>query len=578
MAERALATAFVNIVPGTQAVEQYLKGGLAGQAAGAGANAGASFGGKFKQGFSSLTRGLLAPMAASFGAVGFTQLLSGAVSEASNLNEQGAAVGQIFGKGAGSIQKFAEGAASSLGQSTSQILEASKSFGIFGKAAGLTGKNNAEFSSSLVSLATDLASFNNTSVDDAMMALRSGLAGETEPLRRFGILLNDSALRTQALKMGLIKNTKEALTPQNKVLATNALLFEQTKTQQGDFARTSGGLANQQRILTAEWTNAQAVLGSALIPGMTTLVGYLNASVIPAIKQFFTDFKDGKTPLNQIIDGVKNFVGYVAANWTWISTFGAAVLGVVVAVKGLSTAYAIYNGVLKAVAFAQAVMAARTALQNGATIAGTVAQWGFNAALLANPITWVVVGVTALIAALVWFFTQTKIGQKAWSSFTSFLGSSVKNIGKWFGDVFHGIGSAVKTVFSGIGGVVKGYFNAWIGLINHIINALNSLSIDIPDWVPVFGGQHWGVNIPTIPALADGGFVTKPTTALIGEAGPEVVTPLKDFKDMMGIGGSADRPIYADGVGLLGWIREEASGQAQLVFNQNLSKASRGAR
>jgi hypothetical protein len=116
--------------------------------------------------------------------------------------------------------------------------------------------------------------------------------------------------------------------------------------------------------------------------------------------------------------------------------------------------------------------------------------------------------------------------------------------------------------------------------INAIIGALNTIQMDIPDWVPMFGGQTWGINIPKVPMLAEGGFVDRPTTAIIGEAGPEVVTPLRDFERMMGLTstGNSDRPIYADGIGLLGWIREEAKGQATLVFNDELGKVTRGAR
>jgi hypothetical protein len=79
-----------------------------------------------------------------------------------------------------------------------------------------------------------------------------------------------------------------------------------------------------------------------------------------------------------------------------------------------------------------------------------------------------------------------------------------------------------------------------------MIDALNKLKFDVPDWVPVIGGGKFGFNLQKIakiaigrlPALAEGGFVNKPTTALIGEAGPEVVIPLNKFEEMMGLDGS----------------------------------------
>jgi hypothetical protein len=579
MAERALATAYVNIVPGTQAVEQYLKNGLSTQAAGAGEKAGTQFGGKFKSGFASLTRGIVAPLVASFGAAGIGQILSGAVTEASNLNEQGAAVAQVFGKGSGSIQKFAEGAASSLGQSTTQILEASKSFGILGKAAGLAGTDNANFSKQMVTLATDLASFNNTSVDEAIMALGAGLRGEAEPLRRFGVLLDDATLKAQAMQMGIYSG-KGPLDQQAKVLAANAAILAQTSTQQGDFARTSDGLANQQRILNAEWTNAQAVLGQALIPGVTTLVSTLNDSVIPVVKQFFQDFKDGKTPLNDIITGIQALGGWVIQNQGWLKGLGVILLSVWGAIKLVNAGFLIAAAIQKGYAAAVAIVNGIVALWKIATGQATVSQLGLNAAMLANPIGIVVALVAALVAGLVWFFTQTKTGQKIWSMFTKFLGDSMKKVGEFFGNVWNGIQQAFTGVFDFIAKAFKGYVNTWIGLINFIIGGLNTIQMDIPDWVPLFGGQTWGINIPKVPYMAKGGFVTGPTTAVIGEAGPEVVTPLKDFERMMGIdgGNASDRPIYADGIGLLGWLRQEARGQATLVFNTEIDSITRGAR
>lgn len=578
MAARALATAYVNIVPGTQQVEQYLRTGLGGQVGDAGVRAGAQFGTGFKSRFGSMARSIAAPLIASLSVAGATQFFTQAVQGASDLNEQASAVGQVFGSGASAIQKFADGAATSLGQSKVQILEASKSFGIFGKAAGLTGSANAEFSTSLVTLATDLASFNNTSVDEALIALQAGLRGESEPLRRFGVLLDDQTLRAKALEMGLISSTKNALTPQQKVLASNAVIFAQTAAQQGDFARTSGGLANQQRILTAEWTNAQATLGQSLIPTMTQLVTWLNTSVIPAIQQFFVDFQNGQTPLNAIINGVQAFIGFIQQNWSWVSTLAVAIGSVWAAFTLMNVAAGIYNGIMTAMATIQGIQAAATMVQEGATFSATAAQWGFNAALLANPLTWIVIAILAVIAALVWFFTQTDVGKKIWQGFVDFL------VGAW-----NWVVDGFKAAFEWIGSMFKGYVNFWLtiieGFINFFIDGINGL-LGMVNAGLGFLGNAIGLDLKIgmiphvkLPRLAKGGFVNSPTIAQIGEAGPEVVTPLKEFERMMGMDkGGKDRPIMADGIGLIGWMREEAKGQATIVFNKEIGKTSRGVR
>jgi len=145
--------------------------------------------------------------------------------------------------------------------------------------------------------------------------------------------------------------------------------------------------------------------------------------------------------------------------------------------------------------------------QSVATGLATAAQWAWNAALDANPIALVVIAIAGLVAALVWFFTQTKLGQQIWSGFVGFLQDSMKNLGSFFATVWNGIATAFGAVFKGIGDAFKGYVNIWIGLINAIIGALDSIKIDIPKWVPIVGGQTFGVNIPKIPQLAEGGIV-----------------------------------------------------------------------
>lgn len=80
------------------------------------------------------------------------------------------------------------------------------------------------------------------------------------------------------------------------------------------------------------------------------------------------------------------------------------------------------------------------------------------------------------------------------------------------------------TIWGGIVGLVKGPINAVIGIINSAIGAINSISVTIPDWVPLVGGQTLGFNIPQIPMLATGGTITEPMLAVVGDA-PETIVP-----------------------------------------------------
>jgi hypothetical protein len=245
--------------------------------------AGKAAGGRFKSKFGSLAKDAFAPVAGFVAGAAIVSVFKDAISGASDLAESGSKISVIFGDASDQVKDFASQGAKALGQTRLEVLNAAGTFGTFGKAAGLSGDELSDFSTKLVGLSTDMASFFNADVSTAIEAIGSGLRGEAEPLRQFGVLLDDATLRQEALKLGLIKTTKDALTPQQKVLASYQVILEQTKDAQGDFARTSGGLANQQRILNAQWSEMKTELGSKLLPVVTKVVTAFNDGVLPAI-------------------------------------------------------------------------------------------------------------------------------------------------------------------------------------------------------------------------------------------------------------------------------------------------------
>lgn len=196
-----------------------------------------------------------------------------AVAVASDISESQSKVQVVFGKSAIEVDKFAATSAKSMGISKAAYLEAAGTLGNLFVSLKLPQGEAAKMSTRMIALASDMASFNNATPEEALEALRSGLVGEAEPLRRFGVNLSDATLRQKALELGLIKTTKDALDPAVKAQATYALVLEQTKTAQGDFARTSTGLANSQRILKAEFSDMQGELGEKLLPAAVKVTG-----------------------------------------------------------------------------------------------------------------------------------------------------------------------------------------------------------------------------------------------------------------------------------------------------------------
>jgi hypothetical protein len=131
-------------------------------------------------------------------------------------------------------------------------------------------------------------------------------------LRRYGVLLDDASLRQAALSLGIIRTTKEALTPQQKVLAAQELIYQQTSAAQGDFQRTSDGLANSQRILNAQLSNIRTEIGTALLPIVLKLTQIFSNNVLPVIQSVADAFSKRAGGLGEgvfeFIDGVKLFL------------------------------------------------------------------------------------------------------------------------------------------------------------------------------------------------------------------------------------------------------------------------------
>ena len=222
-----------------------------------------------------------------------------------------------------------------------------------------------------------------------------------------------------------------------------------------------------------------------------------------------------------------------------------------------------------------------------ATKAATVATKGMSAAVkfLTSPMGITLGIITAVAAALVllyknwdsvkaWLVNFGNTVNQIWTNFSNAVGNAIAAIGQHFPllgaylqgwwesiqaavenvkAIFQNIIDFISNVFSGnwsaawqnivnifgnlfgmIVNLAKAPINGVISAINWVLEKINSISVTIPDWVPLVGGQTLGFNIPTIPQLAEGGVATSPTLAEIGEGGePEAVMPLSKLADLL---------------------------------------------
>jgi hypothetical protein len=296
------------------------------------------------------------------------------VQAAANLGEQISKTGVVFGQSAKAIHKWATTTAGSIGISNRAALEAAGNFGNMLVPMGIARNEAASMSKRMVQLAADMASFNNASPEETLDALRAGLAGETEPLRRFGVFLNADRIAAEALSSGLATMTKDTtkikvanlavskavvaytkslkkhgaasketqedlialevaqdkltkamagsapkLTALQKAQATYNILLKDTADTQGDYERTSSGLPNLMRSIRASVEDLSAAFGEGLLPVVQKVAKDLQERLAdPAFRERIREL--GKEIGEKLLAAVEAIGTWFRDHWDEIKT------------------------------------------------------------------------------------------------------------------------------------------------------------------------------------------------------------------------------------------------------------------
>lgn len=206
----------------------------------------------------------------------FVDFAKSGVETASDLEEVQNVVDTTFGEdGAKSVDAFAKKAASAFGMSELSAKQFTGTMGAMLKSMGLSEDAVLDMSTDIAGLAGDMASFYNLDPEEAFAKLRSGISGETEPLKQLGINMSVANLEAYALSQGIETAYKEMTQAEQATLRYNYLM-QATADAQGDFAKTSDSYANQQRIMQLNIENLGASIGTKLIPYLTDFTTALN--------------------------------------------------------------------------------------------------------------------------------------------------------------------------------------------------------------------------------------------------------------------------------------------------------------
>ena len=212
-----------------------------------------------------LLSGKLALIAGAGGVAGVGMLFGKTILAASDLNETVNKVRTTFNKATAAVTAGADEMARRFGVPQKEFLDAASAIGLIGKGAKLTDAAAAKLGVDLAKVGADASSFYNVPLDVALEKIRAGLVGESEPLRAFGVMLNEDAVKAEALRLKLVGSAKE-MTEGTKVQARASLILTGLATATGDLERTQDGLANKLREIRGRFENLAASIGQYFLP------------------------------------------------------------------------------------------------------------------------------------------------------------------------------------------------------------------------------------------------------------------------------------------------------------------------
>jgi len=494
-----------------------------------------------------MTRGL------SMVTSGIRTVGSQGINLASDLTEVKNVVDTTFGaEGSKQINEWSGKALKAFGLSELQAKKFTGTMGAMLKSSGISSQYLVKMSEGVTGLAGDFASYYNLDHEEAFNKIRAGISGETEPLKELGINMSVANLEAFAMSKG-IKTSYDKMDQASQTLLRYNYLMEQSKDSQNDFSKTlDTSYANQKRLFSTNlkqkmeglWQKSLPMLtegmkslnkvvdgidvddlGNKISNGLGTafnLVGHYGPLVIDTIKKI-------PPVIEQVYEKGKMVIGFLVNNWPVI---GPVLAGVTTSVGLFATKFLLIPKVLSTIP--KAITGIKTAITAVKTTMSTISLVG---SLITSPFGLAVLAIGALVGAGIWLYHNWD-----WVS-AGIVGIWQNNvmpffngIGAWFSGVWDGVVGGFKWAWNGVStwftglwdgitGVFKGFINNYLNGFNFVIGALNKVQVDMPDWVPLVGGKHFGINIPLIPTFAEGGFTNQPS--IFGEAGPEAAIPLK---------------------------------------------------
>lgn len=516
-----------------------------------------------------MTLGLTLPIVAG---AGF------AIKAASDLNETLNKVDVAFGDSSAAVKKWSETSIKSMGLAKQSALDAAALFGDMGTSMGLSRGEAAKMSMGMVQLGGDLASFKNIPFEQAQTALAGIFTGETESLKRLGIVMTETNLEQFAMTQGITKSMQE-MSQAEKVNLRYAYVMDVTKNAQGDFTRTADGTANQMRMTQERFKQLSAEIGAKLLPLANRLLAWAN-------KMFdkFQKLNPEQQKWIMIILGVVAAIGpLLLVLGTMVKGVGALVMGFKLLFGGIQMIVQVFN-VLRVVMLANPILLVIAAIAAGAYLIyrnwDTLKQffvslwWGIQEvfqgfinwlqqnwplvfALILGPIGLVALAVVKNWDTIFAFFRQlpgmivsffAAAGSWLWQKGADIVNGFVNGLKAMGGAIWGGLSSTFAAIGNFFGGawnwlygagraVVQGFIDGIKNMIGAISSAAGNIADAVKNKVKGVLGIHspskvfkdFGMNVTQgfVDGLDKGGnMVTRAVDSMAGIAVNPTITPL----------------------------------------------------
>jgi hypothetical protein len=439
---------------------------------------------------------LALPAAIALGAV--TGFAKSAVGAASDVEQSMGGLEAVFGKNSDQAKQLAKDSAKATGLATNEYATMAAQIGAQLKGMGTATDDLVPSTDKLIALGADLAATYGGTTADAVSAVSSLLRGERDPIERYGVSLKQSTVNAALAAKGLDGLTGAAAT-QAQSQVTLELLTKSTADAQGQFAAQTGTAAEQQQIANAEYKNAQAALGVALLP------------VVTKASQAF------------------------AALSAWVAKNSKAVTIAVGVIAVLAGGILVLNGVLKAVAIA--------------TKAWAIAQRLLNLALVANPIGLVIAAIALLVVGVI--VAYKKVGwfrDAVNAAFRGILGV-VKAVASWIQHTLGPIFAAGFEAASAAAGILASAIGTAMDTVMDVFHAVERVINTIADAIRTVLDLIGKIKIPKLPSLKSlNPFAAPPPGAAVASSNRRATASLATAA---GRGGSTSwagsRPIIIQG-------------------------------